>query len=300
MENDSRIRKVALVTGASRGIGRAIALRLASEGAAVAVVARGGKETLGRSLSGTASDIEAAGGRALAVDADLGDPSARSLIVDRVEKELGPVEILVNNCARILFKPFLEHTKDEMLSMQEVNVWAPWELSQRVIPAMIDRGRGWVVNIGSGAGQPQYPAFPDHGLYCGTKTMLMVSTRSLALETEGSGVAINVLLPQAASLTEMISGWVKEGSLSQDLTEPIEVMAEAALALCTADPAQHHGETWQSLSLLVALHRPARALDGSDVVPGGTLEEMALIIDRVEATLKRSGAPKLLSVTTHA
>jgi NAD(P)-dependent dehydrogenase (short-subunit alcohol dehydrogenase family) len=291
--------RVAVVTGASRGIGRAIALRLANEGAAVALVSRGRGKVLGRSLAGTAAEIEEAGGRSLAISADLSDPALdRGGIIDCVERELGAVDILVNNSAQILFKDFLDHTKRELMAMQEVNVWAPWELCQRVMPSMIGRGSGWILNIGSGAGQPQYPPFPGHGLYVGTKAMLMASTRVLAAETAGRGVAVNVLLPHAASLTEMIEGWVDDGSLSADLTEPLEAMAEAALALCTVDAGAIHGEVWQSLPLLVALHRPARSLDGGHIVAGGSLTEMAATIDRIEAELTK-GAPELRDVETH-
>jgi NAD(P)-dependent dehydrogenase (short-subunit alcohol dehydrogenase family) len=129
--------------------------------------------------------------------------------------------------------------------------------------------------------------------------MIMASTRVLAAEVAGSGVAVNVLLPHAASLTEMISGWVDEGSFSSELTEPLEAMAEAALFLCTVDADEVNGETWQSLPLLVARGLPARSLDGAEVVPGGTLAEMAEIIDRIEAKLAREGAPDLLEVETH-
>jgi NAD(P)-dependent dehydrogenase (short-subunit alcohol dehydrogenase family) len=140
---------------------------------------------------------------------------------------------------------------------------------------MIERGRGWVLNIGSGSGQPASPARPGQGLYGGTKAMLIAATRCLATETAGSGVAVNVLMPQGASLTEMMDSWVQAGQLNPELTEPLEAMAEAALALCTADPTEHHGEVWKSLDLLVALNRPARELDGGEIAQGGTPQEMA-------------------------
>ena len=119
--------KVAVVTGGSRGIGRATALRLAHEGADVALVARDlDGERLGRSLAGTIEEVRATGRRALPVAADLTDASfRRASIIEEVEAELGPVDILVNNAAMSVFKDVVDWNIDKVRIMQEVNVMAP-------------------------------------------------------------------------------------------------------------------------------------------------------------------------------
>ena len=266
--------KVALVTGGSRGIGRASALRLAHEGADVALVARDvDGERLGRSLAGTADDVRAAGGRVLAVAADLTDGSRRRAeIIEQVEAELGPVDILVNNAAMSVFKDVVDWNLDKVRAMQEVNVFAPWELSAAVVPGMRERGSGWIVNVSSGVADPQR-ARPGGAAYGGTKAMLDQMTRCLALELAGTGVVANVVSPQGASLTEFVGQLVDQGALGADLTEPVEVMAEAVLALATAPP-DVSGLVVRDLELLVMLDRPVRDASGASVLEGFSVAEL--------------------------
>ena len=169
-----------------------------------------------------------------------------------------------------------------------MNVWAPWKLIQRVLPGMLDRGRGWILNIGSGSGLPSSPARPGQGLYSATKVGLLAASRCLAAEIEGRGVAVNVLMPQGAALTEMMDAWVGDGKLDPDLTEPLEAMAEAALVLCTGDPNDFHGRVCKSLEFLVEQNRAALDLSGTSVVAGGAPDEMAANI----ATIAMGSARK--------
>ena len=173
---DRCIGKIAVVTGGSRGIGRGIALRLASEGADLALVARDlDGVRLGRSLAGTLEEIRALGRRAIGIAADLTDPSfPRASIIDSVEAELGGVDILINNAAMSVFKSVIDWTDEKLRAMQEVNVWAPWQLIQRVLPGMLERDRGWIVNISSGTAER---AQTGGAAYGGTKAMLDQMTR---------------------------------------------------------------------------------------------------------------------------
>src|SRR6187551_410196 len=131
--------KVAIVTGASRGIGAAIARRLAADGAAVAIIARTvheGDHRLEGSLDSTAQSIRDAGGRVLAVTADIAQAADRARIVETVAVELGPIEVLVNNAAVTYFEPVLEFPERHFELMFAVQVRAPFELAQRVLPGM--------------------------------------------------------------------------------------------------------------------------------------------------------------------
>jgi NAD(P)-dependent dehydrogenase (short-subunit alcohol dehydrogenase family) len=260
--------QVALVTGASRGIGRAIALRLAAEGADVALVARDVDGVrLGRSLAATVDEVRATGRRAIAIGADLTDPDAsRRAIVDQTVAELGSLDILVNNAAMSVFKNVVDWNFDKLRAMHEVNVWAPWELIQGALPGMVERDRGWIVNISSGVAEPSH-ARPGGAAYGGTKAMLDQMTRCLALETEGTDVVANVVSPQAASRTEFVSSLVEQSVLSQELTEPLEAMAEAVLVLATCGPSVR-GLVVRDLDLLAQLERPVLDLSGLHVLDG--------------------------------
>ncbi|HZP31077.1 MAG TPA: SDR family NAD(P)-dependent oxidoreductase [Acidimicrobiia bacterium] len=274
----------AIVTGASRGIGRAIARRLAAEGAAVCVTGRTahpGEHPLPGSLDETVAEIRETGGTAVAVTADLADPAFdRRRIVDAARDAFGaPVEILVNNAAAPrTFDVDLEHTtRDVFMEAVNVNAWAAWELSALVIPGMRERGRGWIVNVSSVSAGPKVgPPFPPSQvgaqvLYGATKAMLDRITTGAAMELFGDHIAVNSLAPEAAILTENASTLI---TVPQNIVEPVETFAEATLALCTGDPAVLTGRVATSLSLLVELRRPVRTLDGHALLPGWQPDEI--------------------------
>jgi NAD(P)-dependent dehydrogenase (short-subunit alcohol dehydrogenase family) len=281
------------VTGASRGgTGTAIAVRLAAEGAKVAVTARSAK-----GLEETAARIAEVGGEALVLPADLSDPRGeRTRLVARTEAALGPIDILVNSAAKNGYKPFEEWSLDDLDFIQQVNVWAPWELMKAVLPGMRSRRRGWILNLTSFTGElPPGPPFPKNAPsktgsgYGMSKAALNRMTIAAASETEGQGIAVNALTPQAAIATRdlVAAGWIE-----QHWFEPLETMAEAALALCTCDPSRLSGRIAYSLQLLIELRRPVRDLFGDSLVAGWQPDDLPAAIARQLAAHAQSGWPR--------
>ena len=159
--------KVAVVTGASRGIGDAIARRFAMEGAKVVVSARtvdSGEHYLPGTINETVAAIRAAGGEALGVKADLAAAEDRERLIAAAEAEFGPVDILVNNAAITYFIPVADFPEKRFRLMTDVQVWAPFELAQRVLPGMQEKGSGWILNISSHAAIHPTPGVMHHKL----------------------------------------------------------------------------------------------------------------------------------------
>jgi NAD(P)-dependent dehydrogenase (short-subunit alcohol dehydrogenase family) len=282
--------KVALVTGASQGgTGTVVAVRLAAEGAKVAITARSVD-----GLEETRARITAAGGTCLVLPADLTDPQGgRAALVSRTEAELGPVDILINNAAMGGFKPFEEVTPEELEDRLQVNLWAPWELMKAVVPGMRRRHQGWILNLTTFCAElPPGPPFPTNRpsksgfAYGATKAALNRLTLSVASECEGQGIAVNALTPQAAIATPNLvaGGWIDDVFF-----EPLETMAEAALALCSGDPDILTGRIAYSLQLLVELGRPVHDLAGEALMDGWQPDDLRAVIAREEAALGDAG-----------
>ncbi len=268
--------RVALVTGASRGIGAGVARRLAAEGAAVAITARTVDPEPGAKLPGslreTAEAIEALGGRAVAIGANLADAEQRARIVPAAAAELGPVDVLVNNAAAAVYLPNAEIPLRRRRLTFELNVEAPMDLTQAVLPDMRARRQGWIVNVSSATSKhPKGPPF-DPGFklgftsttYGASKAALERFTTGLAAELYGDRIAVNSLAPVAAVRTpgaDTLVGDVMDAN--PEIVEPLELFAEAALVLATADPATMTGRICYSRPLLEELGRRYRALDGS-------------------------------------
>ncbi len=179
--------KVAIVTGASRGIGRAIAQVFAREGASVVICGRK-QETLEQ----VASEISTAG-KVYPIACHVGRAEQIRALVDRTQSELGRIDILVNNAAtNIAQEPVLQIDEAKFDKMVEVNLKSAFRLIQAVAPGMCSRGWGSIINIASIAGiRPQY-----HGmLYSMTKAALIMMTQSYAVELGPQGVRVNAIAP---------------------------------------------------------------------------------------------------------
>jgi NAD(P)-dependent dehydrogenase (short-subunit alcohol dehydrogenase family) len=225
-----------MVTGASRGIGAAIARRFANEGARVAAVARtlAPDPRYAGTLHDTVDAIAAAGGVAVPVRADLSRADERERAVTEATDQLGPADILVNNAAVTFLAPVEQFAEKRFRLMVELQVWAPYHLTQLVLPGMYERGREWVLNISSRAAHhpvgPPFDPIQERGfsVYGMGKAALERFTTALAAEGWARGVRANALAPEDNVATP--------GAGAHDLVDDFRledesVMAEAALAL---------------------------------------------------------------------
>jgi NAD(P)-dependent dehydrogenase (short-subunit alcohol dehydrogenase family) len=260
----------AIVTGASRGIGAGIAERLAGEGAAVAIVARtlDAHATLPGSLNETAARLRALGATVAVIAADLTDGDDRARIVPAAVEQLGgPIDILVNNAAAAMYGPVAGFSPKRRRILFEANVFAPMDLASAVLPAMVDAGEGWIVNVSSGAARP-WPGPPfalgaqgsTTTVYGASKAALNRVTNGLAAELEGTGVRVNTVEPRAAVLSEGAAALVGD-TLRPDQIESLEQMVEAVVALCDCAPSVS-GSSFVSLDLLSDWSLDVRGLDG--------------------------------------
>lgn len=264
--------RVAFITGASRGIGRAIALRFASEGAAVVVNASraGAHGKLKGTLEGTVSEIQAMGGKAAAVVCDLTDPRAREGLVERASEAFGAIDVLVNNAAAGVMKLPSQTTNADRSLMYELNLNAPVDLAQQAIAGMRTKGAGWILNIGSAtARQPAIPYRDSNvsawiiGAYGATKAALDRYTQALAHELCAHEIFVNCMAPTSIVLTSGAEYVRDIARRNPDWVEPVEMMAEGALELCSG---RHVGRVVFSRDILFETARKVRSLDGRTVL----------------------------------
>lgn len=263
--------KIALVTGASRGIGRAIAQRLASAGATVVVAARSMNQSAGvpGTLMETVDLIERAGGKALPIEVDLDVAEARWNLVARAVELAGGLDILVNNAGVAQFQRVDAMSADVFEQTLNHYQRVPFVLSQCAIPVMKARGAGWIVNVGSVTAQMPLRPFDAFALaggstvYAAVKAFLNRFTVGLAAELLRDDIAVNLVAPSTAIRTPGASDYIPQNYP----TEPVEYLAETALALCHLPARERTGLVTHSLHFLLATGLPVRHLDGTGLLP---------------------------------
>jgi len=283
--------RVAIVTGASRGLGRAIALAMAAEGAAVAVAARTEQvwdERLPGTIGETVSAIQAAGGRAVAIRADLLEPADRVRLVEEARAALGPITILVNNAAftapgrppkpgapatakaapraadgsgkpapRVDWPTFMT-TPSHAYRRHFEMVFAAYELMQLVVPDMEAAGYGAIINVTSGASRmPGDGPYPDRSYgvlagYGGSKAALEHLTQCAAYETADRNIAVNALSPSKAIITPGVQYYSKDFADTGSESD----FAEAAVRLALVDPEVITGKVVGHSDVLDGSFRP--------------------------------------------
>jgi NAD(P)-dependent dehydrogenase (short-subunit alcohol dehydrogenase family) len=262
--------KVALVTGASRGIGRAIAQRFAAEGATVIVSGRSLEQSviLPGTLAETVALITQAGGHAIALAADLEKPAERDTLIARVVAAAGGLDILVNNAG------FAEYCLVETMPLAMFDrtldhyLRIPFTLSQAAIPLMRARGAGWILNLGSVtalAPLRPYSVFDGAGgvtVYAAIKSAVNRFTQGLAAELETDNIAVNSVAPSTAIRTPGADQHIP----AQYPTEAVEYLAETALALCHLPARERTGLITHSLHFPLACQLPVYSLDGRELL----------------------------------
>jgi len=273
--------KVALVTGSSRGIGRAVAQRLASAGALVVVTGRsatapaagkryGAEHVLAGTLAETVALIEAAGGKAIAVPADLENlADCRALVGKAANAAGGRIDILVNNAGFVDFAPLATMSFETFERALTHYVRAPFLLSQAAIPFMRAAGAGWIVNIGSQDSLPPARPYPDHEktrgyhAYAAAKAALNRLTQGMAAELIDANIAVNVVGPSTAIRTPGADSLIP----AEFPTEDVEYLAETVLAMCHLPAAQRTGLISFSMHFPYHHRIEVRSLDGKTALP---------------------------------
>ena len=271
--------KTALVTGSSRGIGRAIAQRLAAEGATVVVTARshepspsvrwGSSAALPGTIGETIELIESAGGKAIGIAADLESPDKRDNLVQRVLDTTGRLDILVNNAGFADYSMVEDMSLDTFERTVEHYVRVPFVLTKAAVPHMRKQGAGWIVNIGSVTGVAPVRPYREYNktsgdvVYASMKAALHRFTQGVAAELLDANIAVNCVGPSTAVRTPGASQLIPESFP----TEPVEYLAETVLAMCHRPAAERTGLVAFSLHYPWSVQLPVHSLDGATVLP---------------------------------
>jgi 3-oxoacyl-[acyl-carrier protein] reductase len=212
--------KVALVTGASRGIGRAIALALAEAGADLIVTS-----TQERGADGTLKEIIGLKRRAVSISCDVSRPKDVERLVAEGEKAFGRIDVLINNAGTVHRASVSETSDADFDRVIGINLCGPFYLVRRVLPGMVKRGWGRVVNISSISGATGTPRL---SAYCASKWGLNGLTRALAAELEGSGVSAVAVLPGSVD-TDMLRGsGLKPKMTAEDVAKVVQFLCSEA------------------------------------------------------------------------
>jgi 3-oxoacyl-[acyl-carrier protein] reductase len=271
--------KTALVTGSSRGIGRAVAQRLAAEGATVVVTARsyepspsvraGAVTAIPGTIAETIELIEMAGGQALGVATDLEDAGQRERLVEEVLDRTGRIDILVNNAG------FADYALVEDMSLEtfdrtvEHYLRTPFVLTRAAVPHMRKQGAGWIVNIGSVTGVAPVRPYRDYNktagdvVYASMKAALHRFTQGVAAELLDANIAVNCVGPSTAIRTPGAASLIPQ----EFPTEPVEYLAETVLAMCHLPASERTGLVAFSLHYPWSQKLSAHSLDGTTVLP---------------------------------
>ncbi len=232
--------QIALVTGGSRGIGRAIVQAFAAEGAKVAVVYHGSKEA----ADALVQEVTQTGGVARALQADVADPAAAQACVEQVEKELGPVDILVNNAGVIQDDLFVRMEPEAWNKVLQTNLGGTYNFCRAVAYSMMRRRKGRIINVSSVAAEHVNPGQTN---YAASKGAINAFTRALAIELASRGVTVNAVAPgfietdMSAAVRNKAGDLIKKFIPMRRIGAPEDV-AKVAVFLASSDAAYMTGQ----------------------------------------------------------
>jgi NAD(P)-dependent dehydrogenase (short-subunit alcohol dehydrogenase family) len=243
--------KVAIIGGASRGIGKDMALALAAAGAKIVVVARSEVEPdprLPGTIHQTVQEIQAAGGEAIAYKADISDEEQVNALAQHTLDTYGRIDVLINNAAVLVPRGILELPTRHIDLHNRINIKGPILCIRAVLPTMLAQKQGWVITISSRAA-----VFPGPGpyskdvpstrafMYATTKAAVERLTQGLAIEYQDQGISFNVLSPMGRIRTPgNVFGMTKPGETPEPF-EIAEAMGKAAVFICSQDPHVYTG-----------------------------------------------------------
>ncbi len=220
--------KVALVTGASRGIGYASSIALAQEGATIVATARTKKE-----LDELVSKITAAGGKALSVQCDVTRSNEVAACVKKAVDAFGRIDILVNNAGIGGYRPFLDWTEEDYDRVMAVNAKSTWLFCKAVVPLMLTQGGGNIVNLSSVAGLQGYP---NEGIYCMSKFAQVALSQSLDREFYQKNIKVSLVCPGGVETHFAIGdGRTYEGENMKGFSTPEDVAEAVVLSVIPRD-----------------------------------------------------------------
>lgn len=223
-------REVVVITGASAGVGRATAIRFASQGAAVAVLARGED-----GLAATVKDIERAGGTSLAIQVDVADAAQVEAAAGQVEALLGPIDIWINNAMATVFSPFIQMTPDEFRRATEVTYLGTVYGTQAALKRMRARRRGSIVQVGSALA---YCSIPLQSAYCGAKFAVRGFTDAVRTELLHDGIPIRISMVQLAAFNTPQFDWARHRLSARP--QPVPPIFQPETAARAIEWAAHH------------------------------------------------------------
>lgn len=235
--------RIAVVTGAGRGLGRVMAVALAEAGADVALAARSSDQ-----LAAVAAEVAQLGRRAIAVPTDVTDAAAVQRLVDRTVAELGGLDVLVNNSGVIDSTPLLEQEPEAWDRVLTTNVRGTYLATRAAGAHLVAQGSGKVVNIASNFA---FAGIANHAAYCASKAAVVAFTRAMAVEWARHGVQVNALAP---------------GYFATDMNADVRAEPETLAKVLRAVPARRMGRPEELSTWLIALAGPA-----SDFMTGETI-----------------------------